>query len=197
MVELSKKGVANMQRKEFERLPVSHHVTVRPITFAEISPVAEFAKRHLPSLRLDNLSNIERIVEIDSDAIQVFEAEGQLVGLYAMLFLSRQGLNALINDQFDGGNPAGEFIAGRSDRPVAVYTWFVACPGRAVTGFGNVAKFLRGERFAKADLYARPASPEGLRLMKGIGYRPVTLDSNGLYRYTRLCNRMPNLEQAA
>ncbi len=186
-----------MQRKDFDHLPLSDHVTIRPITAPEIPTVAEFAKRHLPSLQLDDLSKIEQIVESDANAIQLFEANGKLLGLYAMLFLNPTGINALIDSRFDGSYPAREFIVSDTEIPAAIYTWFVACPGRAVTGFGNVAKFLQSDRFAKADLYARPASPAGQRLMLGIGYRPVTADPDGLHKYTRICNRTPEIQQAA
>ena len=193
----SEKSVAKTQRKHFDLIPQSGHVRIRAIESAEIPGVARFAAKHLPSLKLDDLSIFERIVTLDSDSIQLFEAGGELAGVYAMLFLNRSGEEALLQDTFDGANPHLDHLALKNEKPAAIYTWFVACPGRAVTGFGNVAQLLQGERYAHADLYARPASAAGLRLMRGIGYFPVKSDPNGLHRYTRILNRSQFSEQAA
>ena len=186
MTRTSQQSVAETQRKLFDLIPQSRNVRIRGIKIDEISSVAQFAAAHLPSLKLNDLSIFEQIVRLDGDAIQLFEADGRLVGVYAMLFLNRRGESALLDDQFDGTNPCLKHLAARSEKPAAIYTWFVACPGRAVTGFGNVAHLLQGERYARADLYARPASAAGLRLMLGIGYRPVSADPNGLHRYRRI-----------
>ncbi|HSM39596.1 MAG TPA: hypothetical protein VK862_02515 [Afifellaceae bacterium] len=196
MTNTSQKSVAETQRKLFDLIPQSRHVRIRDITVGEIPAVARFAAAHLPSLKLDDLSIFERIVQFDSTCIQLFEAGGELVGVYAMLFLNRRGELALLDGQFDGTNPCFEHLAARSEKPAAIYTWFVACPGRAVTGFGNVARLLQGGRYARADLYARPASAAGLRLMLGIGYRPVSPDPNGLHQYLRI-DLTEVIEQAA
>ena len=193
----SQKSVAESQRKQFDQLPLSNFVGIRAIRRAEIPGVARFAAGQLPSLKLDDLSIFDRIVAHDPDTIQIFETDGRLVGLYAMLFLNRRGHQALLDDTFDGADPSSDHLALKSEKPAAIYTWFVACPGRAVTGFGNVAQLLQDERYAHANLYARPASPGGLRLMRGIGYVPVKSDTNGLHRYTRIRNRPQFSEQAA
>jgi hypothetical protein len=193
----NEKSVAKSQRKQFDLIPQSAHVRMRAIRLAEISTVARFASEHLPSLKLDDLSIFQRIVERDGDAIQLFEAGSELVGLYAMLFLNKAGHKALLHGDFDGANPSNGHLAPDGEKPAAIYTWFVACPGRAVTGFGNVAQLLQGERYANVDLYARPASAAGLRLMRGIGYEPVGSDPNGLHRYTRILNRPLFSQQAA
>jgi len=175
----------------------SRHVAIRAIEVSEIAEVARFASAHLPGLQLDDLSRLEMIITRDRDQVQLFHAGPRLVGLYAMLFLNRNGLEALLADRFDGANPCIEHLAQTAANPAAIYTWFVACPGRAVSGFGNVSQLLQGKRFAAADLYARPASAAGLRLMSGIGYVPVSCDPNGLHRYTRINNRRSNSRIAA
>jgi hypothetical protein len=197
MSHASQESVAKLQRKQFDLIPFSDHVDIRAIQRDEISRVARFAAAHLPSLKLDDMSIFDRIIARDPDTVQLFEAGGQLVGLYAMLFLNRQGHQALLDGEFDGSCPSLAHLARKNEKPAAIYTWFVACPGRAVTGFGNVAQFLQSERYAGADLYARPASAAGLRLMLGIGYIPVHSDPNGLHRYTRVLNRPQFCEQAA
>ncbi len=193
----SEQSVANLHRKEFDLLPSSPQISIRPIRLDQLAETADFATEHLPELDFEGISDIEAAVEHDPTQVQLFYQGGRLVGLYAMLFLDQSGHEALINGQFDGSRPDLKLLAHPTDQPSAIYTWFVACPGRPVAGFGNVAKFLCATRFSRADLYARPASASGHRLMLGIGYRPVTSDPNGLHRYVRLANRRNVQEEAA
>ena len=193
----TEQGVANLHRKEFDLLPCSKQITIRPVRLDQLAETADFAIEHLPELNFEGISYIEAAVKHDPTQVQLFYQGGRLVGLYAMLFLDRSGHETLVNGQFDGSKPDLKLLAHPTDRPSAIYTWFVACPGRPVAGFGNVAEFLRGARFSRADLYARPASDAGHRLMLGIGYRPVTSDPNGLHRYVRLANRHTIQEKAA
>lgn len=197
MSNSNEKSVANLQRHEFDTLRPSSRFCVRPIRKHEISGAAGFAAGHLPSLNLDDLSVFEQIILHDRDTIQLIEADGRLVGIYAMLFLNRSGLDGLLNGRFDGTDPQFDHLAEKSANPAAIYTWFIACPGRAAAAIGNVARLLQGERFAHADLYARPATPAGLRIMLGTGHLPVSSDPNGLHRYTRLANRQLNSQLAA
>ena len=186
-----------MHRKEFDLLPASPQISIRSIELAQLSEAADFAGAHLPELNLGDFARIKSVVGHDPTQVQLFYRSNRLVGLYAMLFLAKDGHQALLDGDFDGAKPELDMLADPADRPAAIYTWFVACPGRPVAGFGNVSKFLRRERFAHADLYARPASAAGHRLMLGIGYRPLSPDPNGLHRYTRIANRLTVQEEAA
>lgn len=192
-----KRSVAFLHRKEFDLLSPSPRITMRAIELSQLAEAADFASAHLPDLDLGNFARIRSVVEHDPTQVQLFYQSNRLVGLYAMLFLCKSGREALLNGQFDGARPELNLLADPVDRPAAIYTWFVACPGRPVAGFGNVSEFLRLERFARADLFARPASPAGYRLMVGIGYRPLYREPNGLHRYTRLANRLNVQEEAA
>jgi len=193
----SEKSVAKSQRKQFDLLSPSEHIGIRSIRRSEISKAAQFASRHLPSLKLGNLSIFERIVALDCDSIQLFESGGKLVGLYAMLFLNRTGEEALLAGNFDGANPCTSLLAQKCEKPAAIYTWFVACPGRAASGIGNIAQYLQGARFAHADLFARPATAAGLRIMRSTGHYPISSDPNGLHCYRRILNRPLSSQKAA
>jgi hypothetical protein len=197
MSHSDEQSVAYSQRKEFDLLAPSRLLTIRPLAKSEIGSAAEFAKRHLPSLRLENLNFITAILAHDRDSIQRFDRRGEMVGLYALLFLNDRGLEALFGGQFDGTSPRIEDLVPADDKPAAIYSWFVACPGRAAAAIGNVAALLRNERFGEADLFARPATSEGLRIMRGTGHVPVTSDPNGLHRYTRIINRHSISDKAA
>ncbi len=164
---------------------------------SEIGDAADFAKRHLPSLNLDNLELIRAILLHDEASIQRFGRPGRIVGLYAMLFLNDRGLAALLDGRFEGTNPQFDHLAQADRKPAAIYSWLVACPGRAAAGIGNVSAMLQGERYYDVDLYASPATPEGLRILRGTGHLPVTSYPDGLHRYVRIVNRNSNFVKAA
>ena len=194
--DTNEQSVANLHRKEFDLLPASRQISIRAIEFSQLTEVADFAAAHFPELNLGDFARVKSVVEHDRRQIQLFYKSGRLVGLYAMLFLNKTGFAALLNGNFVGAKPNLDHLAGPGTTPCAIYTWFVACPGRPVIGFGNVSEFLRGERFANADLFARPASPAGHRLMLGIGYQPLGADPDGLHRYVRIANRRSAKTQA-
>jgi len=182
-------SVANLHRKEFDMLPFSQQIAVSPIRLSQMSEATEFVAAHFPDVDLADFARIRSVVTVDRMQVQLFYRFKRLVGLYAMLFLNSSGRNALLTGNFDGIRPKLSFLASKNEVPAAIYSWMVICPGRAAAGIGNVSAILNTHRYRRADLFARPATPEGLRILRGTGHQPVTADPNGLYRYTRLANR--------
>ncbi len=197
LLRQGEQGVANLHRKEFDLLKSSQHLSVGPIELSQLNEAADFAAHHLPEIDLGDLALIRSIVEIDPAQVQLFHRFGRLVGLFAILFLNPNGKKALLDGSFDGSRPDLDFLVTRKETPSAIYSWLVICPGRAAAGIGNVSVFLNTPRFQRADLFARPATVGGLRILRGTGHRPVTSDPNGLHRYVRLANRHTVQEKAA
>ncbi|HEX2147160.1 MAG TPA: hypothetical protein VHG11_05845, partial [Pseudorhizobium sp.] len=113
----------------------------------------------------------------------------RLVGVYCMLFLKESGLDSLLSGDFDLHSPPLEHLAAPSERPKAIYKWLVVGPGSASSGIGAISEMLSQERYAAADLYARPQTPEGRRVMISVGFHPIPGNRAGMYRYIRLRNR--------
>lgn len=186
-----------MHRKEFDQLPASKHIAVRPIELSQLTEAADFAASHLPEINLGDFARIKSIVEIDRTQIQLFYRFERLAGLYAMLFLNTNGRSALMDGSFDGARPNLDFLVSENEIPAAIYSWLVICPGRAAAGIGNVSVLLNSRRLGRADLFARPTTVEGLRILRGTGHLPVTADPNGLHRYVRIANRRSVPQEAA
>jgi hypothetical protein len=189
--------VEKTHRKDFDTLKPARHIIVRPADRLDLADAAEFANRHLPDLNLDNLSSFCRLAMFDPDSIQLFYLKGNLVGIYALLFLNELGLSALVNGSLTVQNPPFDFLAPTTRQPAAIYTSFVACPGRAAAGIGTVAAKLRQPRFAAANIFARPASEGGRRIMEGVGFVPFMPGQSDLYYFVRLRNRAQIAKTAA
>lgn len=178
-----------MQRREFDTIRFPRHPPCRPAREDDIPRAAEFVERALPEFKLGDRSVIAGLVRFDPDMIQLFFRKGEVIGLYAMLFLNRHGLDALLEGGLCPQAPALEHLARPQEAPCGIYNWLVVLPGPASAGFGTISELLSRERYADADLYARPLTAEGLRIMVGIGYRPLAGRSDKLHCYARLRNR--------
>lgn len=176
-------------RRDFDTLKPARHIIVRSADESDVVDAADFATHHLPDLDLGNLSNYRRLIAFDPDCIQLFYLKEKLVGIFAMLFLNELGLSALANGDLIVQNPSFDFLAPRTVKPAAVYASLVVCPGRAVAGIGTVATKLRQSRFAAANIYARPVTESGRRIMEGVSFVPLLPGRTDLYHYVRLCNR--------
>lgn len=196
MPQLTSVSVAKKQHKDFDTLRPTSRLYVRPAEIGDLAETATFAVAQLQLLKLADLGIYESLSRFDQDMIQIFVRHGAIVGVYAMLFLNSEGLCAMLAGKFDTHVPNKSFLATPPEEPAGIYNWFTACPGLAAAGFGNVAEILTRERFSRADLYARPASDAGRRIMKELGYRRIECATDDLFRYVRRVNRIQPSDQS-
>lgn len=189
MTTIHGRGAAATQRREFDTLCFPRHPFRRPARVEDLPKAAEFVARLMPQLALGDLSRFARLVQFDPDTIQLFLHDERIVGLYCMLFLRDSGLKALVAGNLDLTDPALEHLAAPPEPPRAIYNWLVIGPGSASTGISAISKLLSQDRYAAADLYARPETPGGRRIMTNVGFQPIPGNRAGMYRYVRLRNR--------
>ena len=91
-------------------------------------------------------------------------------GFIAWLPLNEAGLDALYDGSFDALEPDPAFITGQHAAPAAIYMWAIHAPGRLAGGLTLAIVRLSSPLTREADLYARAASPEGHRLLQGLGF---------------------------
>ena len=104
--------------------------------------------------------------------------------------LTKAGLVSLIDGNFDGMYPVKEHCAGYNDVIAAIYTWAVVARGRAALGVTLMANHLKQDRYKNINLFSVPATNDGRRMLKSVGYVPLAKDQNGqLFRYQRISNR--------
>ena len=88
--------------------------------------------------------------------------------------LNRLGLEALIGDALDLGDPPTSVLAAPGDRPAGIYVWaLLRSSAVAAEGIARVIVRLQQFPYERSDLFALPATPDGLRFMRGLGFRPV------------------------
>lgn len=133
----------------------------------------------------------------DRESILAFRHRDKVVGGVAFLFLNETGLDDLLLGQFDFANPTERVLARPIDDVTAIYTWATALDGRGILGLGNVAEHLSKRRFRFADLYGRPNTEDGRRLVQSVGFKPIAAFQDNLWIYERAWKRDVPLSPAS
>lgn len=140
-------------------------------------------------------ATVARVVRAHPDTLWTFKRNGNLVGGFAFLMLNAGGLAALFADELDLSDPPADALAVFGARPAAIYVW--ALLGSAVGSEGIARVIVRMQRhpYERSDLFALPATQDGLRFMRGLGFLPVSGHLRSLHRYVRLANRVQSSEE--
>lgn len=187
-----------MHRREFDLLVPLNHVKleVRPAKLEELPRVFDIAQQEIPALSAC-LRDVEAVVRRNSDSILVYDREGKVVGVYAMLMLSERGLERLLAGELDTSSPDMDAMVGSGQPPTAIYNWAVVAPKLASEGLRHTSVYLRRPIFRHADIYARGTTKAARRIMEHGGYQLLGGIHDDLYRYVRVANRPKSLPFAA
>ena len=169
---------------------------VRRATEEDLADVCQLGNNNIPNSSLDSYL-VWDIICRNADSIFVFEKNGIIIGGYAMLMLTPIGLERLLLGEFDGANPDFMCLAKTGESPAAQYLWGIVGPGVAIDGIRHISQFLQQPKYQNINLFVRPVTDAGVRLMSSLGYEPIETAGGGLYRYIRLVNRDPKLQRAA
>lgn len=175
-------------KRDFDMLPRTRDIEVRPAQRFELAAVAELGNRMVPGVHIA-ASDLERYSAFDPESILTFRRQGKLLGAVAFIYLNRSGLDALLHAEMALTRPDFSLLAGPVEETSAIYVWAIAGQGRAMAGLGNVSEHLCKTRLANADLYAQPSSEDGRNLMIAIGFEPIESSQRELWRYQRPWNR--------
>jgi hypothetical protein len=177
-------------KRDFDLLPKSAEINVRPARRSELGELSDMANRLVPGVQITEL-DLERYHSFEPDSILTFSRKDKLLGAVAFLYLNDRGHDALILDDMSLTHPDFALLAGSSEPASAIYVRAIAGQGRAMAGLGNVSTYLSQPRLAPADLYAQPSSVDGRNLNIAIGFQPIPSYQRDLWRYQRPWNRVP------
>lgn len=182
------------ETKEFDKLArpkANDRIRVSRTTQADlraIYPRLDVAFEH----RLAPIKTAERIRLCNPDNMwSVFDSRtDKLIGLYAMILLTKSGLQALLDGTFRPNAPSAAHCATPGEQAVAIYKWGVLARGIAAGVFAHMSGILATDKYRSLDFYANGATKEGIRMMQVLGYVHVKGSAfPNLYQYKRLANR--------
>jgi hypothetical protein len=179
-----------MGLKEFDQLNPRGRarIAVRSATTRELEKLRRISKSQIPETSA-SLAALKDTQRYNPSSIFVFEHDGRTVGLYAMLMLSCSGLESLLVGDLETGHPDFESLAHPEEKPAAIYKWAVVAPGMAADGIRQISHILLQTKYRNANLYARPTTEEAQKLMRNLGFKPVSAGTTNLHRYVRIANQ--------
>jgi hypothetical protein len=190
-------GDAIPQRREFDCLgQVSlPRIVAQRVELEEIPELLALAANEIPALAAASTA-VARVAARNCDSVWVFRRATTPVGIYAMLHLSKDGLEALLLGELNTSFPEAHCLVPTGEAPAAIYKWAVVAPGMASAGICAISRMLQSDLYANANLFARPTTMGGERIMASLGFRKVRSGLDDLHRYIRLANRTDHLVEA-
>jgi hypothetical protein len=177
-------------RHDFDSLPTTSRIEVRPAQHPEISALADMACRLVPGVQITG-SILSEYLAFDPECILTFNQQGRLLGAMAFLYLNNVGHDALVFDEISLTRPDMGLLAGSGEEVSAIYIWAIAATGRGIAGLGNAAAHLRTARYINADCFAQPSTSAGRDLLIATGFTQMPSFQPDLWRYERLWKSLP------
>lgn len=181
---------AGSRGKEFDlvTLPMRQRVDARRGQIGDIPLLLRYAEAAM-GVALAPEATVARIACAHPDSVWSFWRHDRLVGGVALLMLNSRGVAALLDDSFDLRDPPSALFAAAGQRPAAIYVWAILGAAVASEGIAHAIVRLQQYPYERADLFALPATDDGLRFTRGLGFHLVPEHPRELYRYVRLANR--------
>lgn len=179
------------RRKEFDdvTLPAGQRVEAKRVRIADIPLLLGQGEAGM-GVALAPAITVARIARAHPDSLWGFWRHARFVGGFAFLMLNRQGVEGLIDDTLDLSDPPASVLAAPGDRPAGIYVWaLLRSAAVAAEGIARVIVRLQQFPYERSDLFALPATSDGLRFMRGLGFQPVPEHPRALHRYVRVANR--------
>lgn len=177
-------------RHDFDLLPTTAKVEVRPAAFEEMPAVAAMARSMVPGVQIGEQGLLQHHLH-DPECILVFAQNGGLLGGMAFLYLNERGHDALLSGELSPTHPDFSLLAAADEQVAAIYIWAIGATGRGIAGLGKMAAHLRKPRYVGANCFAQPSTAAGRDLMIATGFRSIASSQPDLWCYERPWKRLP------
>ena len=184
-------------RHEFDLVQAPERVRVqaRQANSSDIPMVLRAAEAAIGAPLADE-TVVRDLVRAHPDTVWVFWRNGLIVGGVALLMLNATGIARLIANRIDLKRPPVDLLAPPGHPPAAIYVWALLGRLTHAEGVSRVIVRLQQPPYRQSDMFALPATADGLRFLHRLGFRLVPNDQRSLYRYVRLANRTQSAERA-
>ena len=190
------KSRGKWRHKEFDlvSLPPRQRVEAARAQASDIGALLANAETAM-GVSLAPEATIARIMRAHPDTLWTFKRNGRLIGGFAFLMLNANGLAALLADKLDLSDPPISVLAASEASPAGIYVWALLGSAVGSEGIARVIVRMQHQPYRRSDLFALPATEDGLRFMRGLGFVPVPGHPRSLHRYARLANRVQSSEE--
>ncbi|MGL4285794.1 MAG: hypothetical protein ACRCVA_05585 [Phreatobacter sp.] len=103
----------------------------------------------------------------------------RLTGFTAFLLLNELGHAAVERDLFVGKNPDLSMLCRRREPPAALYWWASVAQRSTAQTLPGVVEALQHPRYRDLDIFTRPGTVHGARIIGNLGFSPVLSGRTG------------------
>ncbi len=160
--------------------PLPPGYTMGPLATGDISEIHSLAVSSI-GCKLASLATFHRVLRLHPGLTYVIrkDSEPRLRGFFALLLLSAKGRAAATLDKFSGANPSPHHLASRESAGAALYSWVSVAERLAAFAVPLIMKNLQERALGHLDIYSRPGTEAGRRIMSNLGFSAVLPHQTG------------------
>ena len=158
-------------------LQLAKRIVIFTVDAAGIAALVDKARQDIPGLTSNQMFQAVANHNPDTfwaiakkDHFDITAPRGE--GFFALLPLTHEGMRGLIDGSLDTRKPDISFIARQSERPAGIYIWAIHAKGSLVAAISLVLQKISAPLYRGVNLYSRPVTKEGLRVLEPLGFSP-------------------------
>jgi predicted GNAT family N-acyltransferase len=182
-------------------LQVARRIVIFTVDAAGIASLVDAARLDIPGLTSNRI--IQTVANHNPDTFWAIARKDHFdissptgEGFFAVLPLTHEGLRGLIDGSLDTRNPDISFIARQSERPAGIYIWCIHAKGTLAAAIPLVLEKISTPLYRGVNLYSRPVTKEGLRVLEPLGFTPGARYDGLFAPNLQMCDRSHDVAPA-
>jgi predicted GNAT family N-acyltransferase len=158
-------------------LQMARRTVIFTVDAAGIASLMDAAREDIPGLTSNAI--VQAVANHNPDTFWAIARKDHFdiaspkgAGFFAVLPLTHEGMRGLIDGSLDTRNPDISFIARQSERPAGIYIWAIHAKGTLAAAISLVLQKISAPLYRGVNLYSRPVTKEGLRVLEPLGFTP-------------------------
>jgi predicted GNAT family N-acyltransferase len=146
--------------------------------------------------RLASNEAIHRVVSHNPDSLWAIARRSRYrssqpvaEGFVAYLMLNHAGMKGLFEGSLNVADPDVSLLSRQNEKPAGIYVWCVHAIGVIAGGMPLTVEKISTRLYRDVNVYARAATPYGLKLMQTMGFEPRAkydgIESASIHMYPR------------
>jgi predicted GNAT family N-acyltransferase len=179
-------------------LQLAKRTVIFTVDAAGIALLMDAARQDIPGLTTNEI--VQAVVNHNPDVFWAIARKDQFdiaspkgEGFLAVLPLTHEGTRRLVDGSLDTKNPDLSCIARQSERPAGIYVWAIHAKGTLVAAIPLVLQKISSPLYQGVNLYSRPITKEGLRVLEPLGFTPGARYDGAFAPHLQMLDRSDDL----
>jgi predicted GNAT family N-acyltransferase len=179
-------------------LQLAKRTVIFTVDAAGIASLMDAARQDIPGLTSNEI--VQAVVNHNPDVFWAIARKDQFdiasprgEGFLAVLPLTHEGTRRLVDGRLDTMNPDLAFVARQSERPAGIYVWAIHAKGTLVAAISLVLQKISSPLYQGVNLYSRPITKEGLRVLEPLGFSPGARYDGAFAPHLQMLDRSDDL----